>query len=147
MHGRRVAGQPRLAVEQVAARLMEGERLAQDRLVALAIEAVAAMRVPGADDVIARRDVGDVLADRLDHARAFVAEHDRHRIGERAVDHLEVGVAEAARHDPHQHVAALQPIDPRAADLERPADRRQDRGVEFDHRLTIAAGGSARRRR
>jgi hypothetical protein len=42
-----VPAQPRRAVEQVAARLLAGERLAQDRQVAVAVEAVAAMRVPG----------------------------------------------------------------------------------------------------
>ena len=35
-------------------RLVARERLAQDRQVALAVEAVAAVRVPGADDVVAR---------------------------------------------------------------------------------------------
>ena len=45
--------QARGAVEQVAARLLARERLAQDRLVALAVEAVAAVRIPRRDDVIA----------------------------------------------------------------------------------------------
>ena len=54
MHLLAVRAQARRAVEQQPARLVAGEGLAQDRQVALAVEAVAAMRVPGADDVVAR---------------------------------------------------------------------------------------------
>src|SRR5690349_7060330 len=131
----RLTRQPRFAVEQMAARLVEGEGLAQDRLVTLAVEAMAAMRVPRADDVVASLHRGHILAHRLDHAGALVAEDDRHRIGERSLDHLEVGVAQARRHDAHQHVAALQLGDARAAHLERLLHRGQDGSVEVDHQL------------
>ena len=83
--------------------------LAEDRQVAVAIEAMAAMRVPRQDDVVAdlRRPCasGPTV---LDDARRLVAEHDRHRVAQRAFDDFEVGVAEPGRLDPHQHVAGLE---------------------------------------
>ena len=100
-----VQAQARRAVEQVAARLLAREGLAQDRLAALAIEAVAAVRIPRGDDVIARPHQRHRRADRLDDAGALVAEHDRQRIREAALDDLEVGVAQAAGAVSHQHVA------------------------------------------
>src|SRR6516162_6391726 len=60
--------------------------LAQDREAAVAIVAVAAMRVPRQDDVIALLQLPHGGACLLDHARRFMAEHDRHRIAQRAVD-------------------------------------------------------------
>ncbi len=83
--------------------------------------------------MVAHLDGGDVGADRLDDACALVAEHDRHRVGERAFDDLEVGMAQPRRHDAHQHIVRRQLPDRQAADLERPADAGQDRGVELDH--------------
>ena len=44
--------------------------------------------------VVARRDVGDRLPDRVDDARAFVAEHRGRRPGDRAVDDAQVAVAQ-----------------------------------------------------
>jgi hypothetical protein len=58
--------------------------LAQRRQVAVAIEAIAAMRVPRQDDV---------ATGTLDDAGRLVAEQDRHRRPQRAINHLEVGAA------------------------------------------------------
>jgi hypothetical protein len=69
--------------------------LAQDRQVAIAIEAMSAMRIPGEDDPLALARLGDAGAHVLDHACRLVAEHDWHRIAKRAIDDFEVGVAES----------------------------------------------------
>jgi hypothetical protein len=50
------------------------------------------MRVPRQDDVIALFQPPHGGTHLLDHACGFMAEHDRHRIAQRAVDHFEVGV-------------------------------------------------------
>ena len=80
-----VLGEPRRAVEQAAGGHGRRAGLAQEALALLAEEALAALRHPGDDDVVARLQVGDALADLLDDAGALVAEH--HRVGaeERAV--------------------------------------------------------------
>ena len=70
-------------------------------------------------------------ADRLDHARALVAEDDRQRIGERALDHLEVGVAEAAGAHLDQHVAGLERRHVERVEGQRLADLVENRGAEF----------------
>ena len=72
-------------------------RAAQERLVAHAVEAAAAVRHERHHHVVAGLDVGDALADLFDHARAFVAEHERQRMRDRAVERGEIGVADAGR--------------------------------------------------
>ncbi len=94
----------RTSVEQKTLGLIARKRFAQDRQIALAVEAMPAMGIPGADDVIADLDLRHIAAHRFDDAGAFVAEHDRQRIGERALDHLQVGVAKPAGLDLHQDV-------------------------------------------
>ncbi len=69
-------------------------------------------------------------AGRLDHPGALVAQHDRQRIGERALDHLQVGVAEPARVQADQHVVGAEGPERHALDDERSADLVQDRGAE-----------------
>src|SRR5262245_33574787 len=78
--------------------------LAQDREAAVAIVAVAAMRVPRQDDVIAPLELPHGGTHLLDHACGFMAEHDWHRIAQRAVDHFEVGVTKPRGAHAHQHV-------------------------------------------
>ena len=70
--------------------------LAQDRLRAVAVKAVAAVRIPGQHDVIAGTDVAHRAADLLDHAGRLMAEDHRQRIAQRSIDHLEVGVGDAS---------------------------------------------------
>ena len=93
-----------LAVELHGLRALAEIFLAQDRQVAVAIEAMPAMRIPRQDDVFALARSGTPATDVLDDARCLMAEHDRHRIAQRAVDHFQIGVAEAGGADPHQHV-------------------------------------------
>ena len=92
------------AVQQEAFRLIAGERLAQDRQVALAVEAVSAVRIPGKNHVVAGLHLRDFAAHSLDDPGALVAEHDRQRIRERTLDDFEIGVAQPAGLDLHQHV-------------------------------------------
>ena len=94
----------RTPVEQKALWLVACERFAQDRLVALAVVAMPAMRVPGTDDVIANLHLRHVAAHRLDDAGPFVPENDRQRIGQRPLDHFQIGMAKPACLDLHQHV-------------------------------------------
>src|SRR5207247_9984428 len=54
------------------------------------------------DDVIARREFCNAFADRLDHARALVAEHRRQRHVEVAVAPVLVSLAHAARRGPDE---------------------------------------------
>ena len=138
VHGRGLAGEPRATVQEMAPRLVIGEGFAQDRLVALAIEAVPAMRGPRRHDMVAGRYAVDARADRLDDARPLVPEDDRHGIAERAFDHFEIGVTQSRGHDADQDVARLEPLDADRRDLERLADAGQDGSLEFGgHRLLL----------
>jgi hypothetical protein len=124
----------RAAVEHAPGRLVTAERFAQDRLVALAVEAVPAVRVPRADDVIADLHLRDRRPHPLDHAGALVPQHDRQRIGQGALDHLEVGVAQPACMQAHQHVARLERLQRDVLDREAPA------GLVQHRRLVLHAG-------
>jgi hypothetical protein len=55
--------------------------------------------------VVAPREIRDVRAGRLDHARGFVPERHRQRPRPIAVDHRKVGMAKSRRLDAHQHLA------------------------------------------
>ena len=66
------------------------------RLAAVAGPAVAADRAPVEDHEVARRDVGDVRADRLDDARGLVAEQEREVVVDAALAVVQVGVADPA---------------------------------------------------
>src|ERR1051325_10245048 len=79
--------------------------LAQDRQVAVAVEAMPAMGVPRQDHMVAYGNPARRWSDRLDDAGGLVAEHDRHRVAQRAGNDFEIGVAESGRPDPPQHVA------------------------------------------
>src|SRR5262245_19417741 len=92
--------EPRASVEQSSAPLVTREGLAQDRLIAVAIEAVSAGRIPRRNNLVTRPDKGDGAADILDRAGSLVTEHDGERISKFTLDHLEIGVAEAARAEP-----------------------------------------------
>jgi hypothetical protein len=87
------------------------------------VHALAALGGEERDDVVARGDEGDVLADLLDHARALVAEHGRRVAGRvDAGRRVEVGVADAAGHEAHQHLAALGVVELDFLDDERLAE-------------------------
>ena len=59
--------------------------------------ALAAHRAPVEDDEVARRDVGDAVADRLDDAGGLVAEQEREVVVDAALAVVQVGVAHPAR--------------------------------------------------
>jgi hypothetical protein len=97
---------PRLrgAVELHSLRALGKIILAQDGEAAVVIVAVAAMRVPRQDDVIALLQLPDGGTHLLSHACGFMAEHDWHRIAQRAVNHFEIGVTKPCGAHAHQHV-------------------------------------------
>ena len=78
-------------------RVVGGE--AVPRLAAAARPALPAHGPPVEDDVVARGDLGDACADRLDRARRLVAEEERELVVDPALAVVQVGVAHAARLD------------------------------------------------
>src|SRR6185312_12275524 len=66
------------------------------RLAAATGAAGAVDRAPVEDDVVARRDIGDAVTDRLDHPRGLVAEQERELVVDAALAVVQVGVAHAA---------------------------------------------------
>src|SRR6202000_1787096 len=79
-------------------------RFAQNRKIAIAIEAVPAMRIPGQDDVVADGYTAGIAADLLDNAGRFMTEDNRHGIAQSAIDDFEVGVTESDRRDPDPNI-------------------------------------------
>ena len=65
----------------------------------------AAWDEPRQRDRLADREPVDARPERLDDARAFVAEHDRSGPLPLPVAHVEVGMADAGRQHPHAHLA------------------------------------------
>ena len=113
--------------------------LAQLRVAAQAEEARPARRNPREHDVIARRDRRHLRAGREHDARAFVSEHGRQRVRDRAVLDRQVGVAHAARGDVHVHVVRAERAEAEILDRER---RRRRRAAPPPSRRT---GGGNRR--
>src|SRR5687768_15202969 len=120
----------RAAVGKQAARLVARERLAQHGLVALAVEAAAAMRVPGRDDRVPGLYRRHLAAHGLDHARAFVAEHDGKLVREAPLHHFQVAMAKAARAIADEDVRGTGLLELDRLDAQRLADAVQDRGAE-----------------
>jgi len=67
--------------------------------------ALTAHGPPVEDDVVARADVGDAVAHRLDQAGGLVAQQEREVVVDAALAVVEVGVAHAARLHGHQRLA------------------------------------------
>jgi hypothetical protein len=108
--------------------------IAQGRAALGAGQAVAAGRHEHHDHVVARHEVGHVLAHLLDHARGLVAERHRHRPRAVAVDDGQVGMAQPGGGDPHQHLAPAGPVqlDRRHAQrLARRIRRRSPHAVQY----------------
>src|SRR3954471_17990608 len=82
----------RAAIEQQALRLIRRKRFTQDWQVALAIEAMPAMWIPGTDHVVSDLDLRHVAADRFHNAGSFVTEHNRKWISKRTLDHFKIGM-------------------------------------------------------
>ena len=76
------------------------------------------------------RTVGDVVADRLDDAGAFVAQHERpvEREAAEAVDHVQIAVADAGGDGAHQHLAAARLVDVDRLDGQRLVHLAEDGG-------------------
>jgi hypothetical protein len=67
--------------------------------------AAAAEGREAGDDMVAGPDRGDVVADRLDHARRLMARQEGERRRIDAVDEMKVGMADAAGSGADQHLA------------------------------------------
>src|SRR5207245_404212 len=133
--------QARSAVEELAPGLGAREDFTEDRLIAVAVEAMTAARVPRADDVITGSHQRHAGADGLHQAGALVAEHDRHGIDELTLDHLEVGVAETAGPELHQHVVGPERLQRQTLDDEGLADLVEHGGPERGGAHRAAASG------
>ena len=117
----------RRAVREKALVLLLANREAEVRAVAQAVDALAALRREERDDVVPDRERGDAVADLLDDARAFMAEHGRRvtgRIGARGG--VEIGVTDAARNEAHEHLAGARLAQLDGADRERRAELLED---------------------
>ena len=93
-----------LAVEEEALRHLAEERLAEEEVAVVAVEAVPAVRVVGADHVVADPHLGDRGADGLHDPGAFVPQHGGQGKPLGALQDLEIGVAEPARRVADEHV-------------------------------------------
>ena len=82
-----------------------------DRTSCRAPAARAAVRQPRADDMVARPDAGDALPELLDHGRALVPEHDRHRVPVDAVHRVVVRTAHARGGHPDRDLPGLRRIE------------------------------------
>ena len=115
--------------------------VAQDRAAGRAVEAAAALRAEGEDDVIARLDVGDPRTRLFDDARPLVAEHHRERQRPVAVDDVPVAVADAGRLHPHADLAGLGTLLVDLRDLEWLLGRVADRSLHGS--LRVVTNGRA----
>jgi hypothetical protein len=80
--------------------------------------------------VVAGLDIGDVLADRLDDARAFMAEHDRGRI--EPLDEMQIGMAQPGKGGAQHHFAAPRLFQRHLLDRQRLIRRVQHGGFHPD---------------
>jgi hypothetical protein len=114
----------------MALRLMVTERFAKNRQIALAIKAMAAMRVPRQNHMIARPHTRHAASNILHDAGALVAEYDRQRISQGALNDFKIGMAQAACADTHQNVTGLQRLHLEFINLERFTDCVQHSSLE-----------------
>ena len=91
--------------------------------------------------MIADREAGDVLAQRLDHPGALVAEDHRPAArAERAVGEVQVGVADAGGRDPDQHLAGTRSFEQHPLGADRLARLAQHAGAHLDR---LGSAGAA----
>src|SRR5262249_13117584 len=107
-----------------------GDHLAEVRLPGAAVPARAARRNEAQRDVVSRRHVRDVRADRLDDTRALVA-HDGGPLPgtEVAVRMADVRVAHAGRGDANEDLVGLRRIELDLLDLDGPARMTENRSA------------------
>jgi hypothetical protein len=84
------------------------------------------------DDVVARGEVRDLFAHRLDDTGGLMTENDRGRHRHQPFHDAQIAVAYAAGHQPHQHLAAMGRVDVDLFDLERLAHSIKNRCFHFD---------------
>ena len=145
-HRLAVPGQAGRAVGQVAPVLLLADREAEVRQRAAAVDALAALRREQRHDVVADRERVDALAERLDDARALVAEH-RRRVARRvdARGRVEVGVADPAGDQAHQHLARARLGEVDVLDDERPAELLEHRGPDPHRQILVGQPARAAR--
>ncbi len=81
--------------------------------------ALATHRTPVEDDEVARSNLGDTLADRLDDTGGLVAEQEREVVADTTFAVVQVGVADAARLDLHHGLTRARVGDDDVDDLDR----------------------------
>jgi hypothetical protein len=74
------------------------------------------------DDVVADRQICDVLAERFDDARRFVPLSHGHWPGTIAIDHRQIGMAQPSRANADQHFVAARTVRVQGLDPQRLAD-------------------------
>ncbi len=97
-----------------------------------AVDALAALRREGRDDVVALSEVADALPDPLDHARAFVPEHGRcvaRGIGARSG--VEVCVTDPAGDEPDERLAGPGFAEVELLYLERRSEALENGGADL----------------
>src|SRR5579883_3520859 len=104
--------------------------LAEDGQVAIAIKAMAAMRVPGVNDVIPRRHIFYGGSNGLDNSRRFMTKNDWQRILKLALDDFEIGMAKARGLDADQRIRCFQRGEPHLLDAQRLTIAEKDRRLE-----------------
>jgi hypothetical protein len=127
-----VPREPRRSVGQEPLVLLLPDREAEVGARVAAVLAVAALRREERDDVIARRDRLDALADPLHHARALVPEHRRRvsgRVGSRS--RVEVGVADTAGDEPDERLTRSRLGEVELLHLERRAELLEHGGADL----------------
>ena len=115
--------------------IAEDKRPARSRPPATAWPAFAARGRPGENDALALPQPVRLAADRLDHAGAFVAEHDRRGPVPLALVRVQVGAADADGAHPDDDLARQRLLELDLLDLEL-AGLMHDRGARL-HRINI----------
>ena len=115
--------------EQRTGAVGDRPRCAQCRTALGTGQAVPAARHEHHHDVIADREITDILAQRLDDPGRFVPQRHRQRTGAIAVDHRQIRMAQARRRDPHQDLAFARRVEIDRLDL-------QGAAVRIGHRRT-----------
>ena len=134
-------GEARRAVREVAEPLLVADRDAAVGARIAAVLALAALRRKESDDVVARPQRRDVLADGLDDARALVTEDARHvaaRIGARG--RVQVRVADAAGDEADERLSRLRLGEVHVLDDERLPELLEHCGADPHAAPSVDAG-------
>src|SRR5262249_46540417 len=134
------AGEARGAVRLGVA---EGRRTgAQPLPSALALPAAQARRIPRQRDLPADGRRIEARTDRLDDARALVAEDDRARADPVAVADVQIGVADAGGGQADEDLARARLVEPQRLDGRPRAGALDDGGLDLAHDTTMPDPGA-----